>query len=301
MKEKPNSFPKERITETQTIFYKDWVSKMLGTQPSAGAKQAEYNDIFSNKHIVAISGLRLPPAPSFLGYPGINTVKEKLKRNILSLRGTGVDGVVLESYLDRPHRIFYDDVQLLEYYHQIATFAKRLSQGEFKVGINLILFDIFGALSIAKTAGLDFVAVDEYVNNVSCSKEESNYPNSFIFEPHPELVNNFRDQIGAMDIAIFGGSHSNYYPLVGSVDLNDSIVVASNNGAAAVILGKDNRDIFKYENGPLPVLASGGIKFEDLDWIAKMRFAGFMAGSLFESSFGVIDRDKTTNVMKGMA
>lgn len=299
MKENLSNMPVEEISDRQISFYVKWLSehKELGSERKYTA--ATFDEVFRNRSVLAISGLRLPPATGFRGHLGLKQTVEILKENLTKLRNTGINGVILESYLDKPHKIFYDDKKLLDYYLNLATIAKKESKGKFKVGINLILFDVYGALAIAKSAGLDFVAVDEFVNPVECSKEEANFDYSFIFDPKPTSVRDFQRDINAENILVLAGSHSNYYPLVKTFDFESSVQKAVTNSAAAVVLGKDNAHLYN-SNGKftVPVLISGGIKYEDIDWIKKDKFRGFLAGSLFEEKFGVIDPKKVESVLE---
>ncbi|MDP3917837.1 MAG: BtpA/SgcQ family protein [Candidatus Woesebacteria bacterium] len=290
--------PVEEISESQAKFYSKWVAE----HKDLASEEKDTNKIFDEvfgKDIVAIAGLRLLPAIGFERHPSFEHVAQNLKENLVKLRETGIDGVVLESYMDRPHRIFYDDKNLLDYYFNLALIAKKESEGKFRVGINLILFDIYGALTIAKSASLDFVAVDEFVDPIECSKEEANFDHSFIFKPNPALVKDFQRNIDAKNIIILAGSNSNYYPLVNPTNFEASAQKANLNSAAAVVLGKDNAHLHGSNNKfNIPILVSGGIKCEDIEWIKKDNFRGFLAGSMFEEKLGVIDAKKVIDVLK---
>lgn len=299
MKENLSNLPIEEISDKQIEFYLDWTSKHNEQGLAEKAHNTFFDEIFGKNGVVAISGLRMPPAIGFEGYQSLEQTKEDLIKNLSKLRNTGIDGVVLESYMDRPHKIFYDNSKLLNYYLSLAQVAKEESGDKFKVGINLILFDIYGSLAIAKSAGLDFVAVDEYVNPVECSREEANFDHSFVFDPKPSGVATFQKEINGENILILGGTHSNYYPLVEPVTFESSVKKADKNSASAIILGKNNKHLFQPDSLlSLPVLISGGIRYEDLDWIKTNKFRGFLAGSLFEEGFGIIDSKRVETVLK---
>lgn len=298
MKEYLSNTPVEEISEKQIDFYSKWLVEQNALNSLSVNEPRIFNDVFEQNNVLAISGLRLFPAVGFKDHLGVDQSSKILKENIARLTNAGIDGVVLESYMDRPHKMFYDDKSLLDYYLNLALLAKDESKGKLKVGINFILFDIYGALSIAKLANLDFVVVDEFVNHVECSKEEADYDHSFIFNPNPSKVKNFQNHINAKNILILAGTHSNYYPPVEPVDFHTSVEKAHANSASAIVMGKGNADLYNLsDNHKIPILVSGGIKYEDIDWIKKNKFRGFLAGSLFEEKFGFIDPLKVEAVM----
>lgn len=287
----------ETIRAGDVDFYFNWLEKnKKDTTIEIGRKSLE--ELFGKKQGIVIDGLRVPPAPGFENHRNFAETEQLLRQNMRVLREAGVDGVVIETNLDRPHRIFYKDEELLDYYLRIAQIAKE-EAGEMKIGLNLILFDIFGSLAVAKAVGLDFAVTDEFIEDLICPPEETHRDESFQFHPRPDLVANFREKIGAQDIFLFAGTHANYYDLVGEIPFSSSVESAQKHGADAIVVGKNQaRVVEEAKNFSLPVFVAGGIQEDDFGWIQEKQFNGFAAGSLFESDWSVIDRQKAERIMR---
>lgn len=147
--------------------------------------------IFSSEKPI-IGALHFSPMIGYAEFERVEDVLEKALVDLEAFEKGGVDGVIIENNYDLPHRILvgHETVAMMTF---LAIELKKHTH--LPLGINVLWNDYEAALSIAKIAGLKFIRVPVFVDNVQTS-----FGN--IQERASEVLL-YRQKIQAENIALF--------------------------------------------------------------------------------------------------
>jgi len=109
-----------------------------------------------------IGTIRLPPLPDRPGSPGLADLIAFARSEFKSLRDGGANGVLIVNENDLPHRIRAQP-ETISAMNRIARTVSDMSS-DLLVGCQILLNDPIASLAVARTAGLDFVRCDYFVD-----------------------------------------------------------------------------------------------------------------------------------------
>jgi predicted TIM-barrel enzyme len=298
LNEKLNGELTETITQKDLDLYADWVKKHE-TNYETGGHCRTMAEVFGSNNNVVVAGIKLPASPFFSKEASPEKTKTLVQLNIEALKSAGIKSAVLDTTFDRPHPLIYRDLDILDYYLDIANYAKAIG-GDMKLGINMLLFDLPAAMAVAKIAKLDFVFSDIFADPVFVPTEESHRNLDTVFIPRPDLFDIYRNAIGANHLFLFAGIESKFFPHFDNKSLFERAEAAKKGGVDAFLIADyRHKEILNVRELGVPLVVMGGVKEADINEIINSsEFSGFSAGSMFEASPGTIDKSKTQYLVK---
>ncbi|HDH07536.1 MAG TPA: photosystem I assembly BtpA, partial [Candidatus Moranbacteria bacterium] len=149
--------------------------------------------IFKNKNRpIVIGAVHCAPLSGYKNFPGTEAVEEKFMHDFRVLLDGGVDAIIIENNYDTPH---YEVAKksTIPQLTDLCIKARKLTKKP--LGTCVLWNDYETALSIAKTAGLNFVRIPVFVDKVKTSYG--------IFSAKARECIRFRKSIDAENVLIF--------------------------------------------------------------------------------------------------
>lgn len=182
-------------------------------------------NLFNNKKFI-IGMIHFPPLLWFEWYPWFGYILEKMKKDINALVDWGVDGIIIENNYDIPHTKYLEPQITLEMY-KLALEARKLTN--IPIGICCLRNDRKSAISIAKSAWLDFVRIPVFVDHIM-----TNY--WYDIQENSKAIIDFKNQIGAENVKIICDIQVKHSDLLNKRPIWESAVEALNSWSNWLII-----------------------------------------------------------------
>ncbi|PIW37209.1 MAG: photosystem I assembly BtpA [Candidatus Kerfeldbacteria bacterium CG15_BIG_FIL_POST_REV_8_21_14_020_45_12] len=255
-------------------------------------------DIFGTAKPV-IGMVHLQPSVGYPGHPGMDNYIAHAVKTAKSLVKGGVHGILVENEFDRPHSITVSP----EVEACILEVTKAISSAvSVPVGVDVLLNDWRASLNIAKTAGCAFVRIDVFVDHVTCKWGE--------IEPEADKIIEYREQIGAENIALFTDIQVKHKRMLNPEKLlTQSADEARAAGADAVIVtGAWTGEETPIENVKLvqkhlpgfPVMIGAGITLDNIHEQFSVA-DGAIVGTSLKNDDGEVDREKVSALLEAIS
>lgn len=253
-------------------------------------------NLFKLKKPVIIGMIHLPPTLSYSGWPGLDKFVEKAKKDLYSLEKGGVDAALIENDGDQPCQV----EGVADVVAPMTAVAYELSKiASIPLGVEVLLNDPKASLSIAKTAGLDFIRCDYFVDRM----KREGYGE---FKIDPKGVIEFRKKIKAENVKILADVQVKYATMLEKKTITTSVEQAIHEGAEGVIVSgtisgiepnvQDLKEAKVAAKGRIPIIAGSGFSINNAKKL--LRYADWAIVGNSVKTNGFVDTKKVKELMK---
>lgn len=250
----------------------------------------------SLKPIIGV--IYLAPSLGYANHPGMSQVIDLAVEDLEVLKKCGVEGALLENENDRPYTVLAGPEVIASMSVTANEIIKHCSN-EIVLGSEFLINDPEASLAVAKASGCSFIRTDYFVDRMS--REE--YGGEMRI--NPEEVMNFKNRIGANDIAFFSDIQVKYARMLEEKTLGESAKEAFQKGSdGAVISGRITgvapqvSDLLEAREGStdIPLIIGSGLA---LDNIAELMPVcdGAIVGTAFMTNDNRMDYEKIAPFM----
>lgn len=253
--------------------------------------------------IPIIGTIRLPPLPDRPGSPGLADLIAFAGSEFEALRDGGADGVLIVNENDIPHRIRAQP-ETISAMNRIARTVSDMSS-DLLVGCQILLNDPIASLAVARTAGLDFVRCDYFVDPME-------RPGHGPMALDPDGLMAYRREIDAEHILVLADIQVKHATMLEERSLRESARRAALHLADAVIVtgaetgsAPAERDLEDALAGiadsglDLPLLLGGGLTADNADTLLALADGAIVGTGV--SSNERIDRHEVEALMEVVA
>lgn len=248
-----------------------------------------------NKPLI-IGMIHLLPTLSYPGWPDLDKFVQKAKRDLDSLEKGGVDAALIENDGDHPCQVEGS----ADVVGPMTVAAYELSKiASIPLGVEVLLNDPKASLSIAKTAGLDFIRTDYFVDRM----KREGYGE---FKIDPKGVIEFRKKINAEDVKIFADVQVKYATMLEKKSIKTSVEQAIKEGADGIIVSgtvtgiepsiQDLREAKGAAKGRVPIIVGSGFSINNAQKL--LRYADWAIVGNSVKTNGFVDSRKVEELMK---
>lgn len=240
-----------------------------------------------------IACIHLCPSLSYPAFPGRARALELLAADVTAALDGGVDAILLENDNDRPHTLTVSKAQVA-WITQAACMTRAMTR--LPVGLGVQRVDWEATIGIAVAAGLDFVRLDVFVDEVRMLDQAVNID--------PREVTALRRSLGGDSVRLFTDVHVKHSELVSTASIEESARTAIACGSDAVVVtgaftGHEpdvgDLDRVRAAIGPAPVVIGSGLTPENAATLARHADLAIVGTSLKEG-----DRVSTTRVRRAV-
>lgn len=238
--------------------------------------------IFNKKDGVVIGAIHFPPLNGYPDFPGLDVALDNALKDLASFEEGGVDAVIIENNYDIPHKIFVDE----EVRNSLLYLSKKIkSKAKIPVGISVLWNDYKTALSISKEAGLSFIRVPVYVDEIEAE--------CGVITPQANNIDVYRKEISAENIALFTDIHVKHSKLLSTHSIVESAKLAIESGSSALIItgnwtgeAPDLDDLKKIreEVEDFPILCGSGVDSSNVTSLFEYANGAIVSTSLKSGS-----------------
>lgn len=217
----------------------------------------KFKKIFKKETSIIIGAIHFPPLLGYKKFPGFKIALKNALADLKAFEGGGVDAVIFENNYDIPHKIFVDAAVI----SMMTLLGEKLRKStRLPLGVSVLWNDYRAALSIAKILDLQFIRIPVFVDDVM-----TDYG---IVRGEPKKVINYRESIGAENVAIFTDIHVKHAKLLSKHNLITSAKLAIKNKSDAIIItGKwtgnappeNEVTMLRKKLGLFPILIGSGL------------------------------------------
>ena len=214
-------------------------------------------NIFKKNDGIIIGAIHFPPLLGYPDFPGFDVTFKNSLADLASFEKGGADAIIIENNYDVPHKITVGP----ETTASMTYLACKLKEKtKLPIGISVLWNDYKAGFAIAKTAGLQFIRVPAFVDDV-----KTQYGT---VRANPKEVTEYRKSIRADGIGLFADIHVKHSEIISKYTLVESARLAIQYGADAIIVtGKWTGDAPKIEKlkdvrkavENFPILCGSGI------------------------------------------
>jgi uncharacterized protein len=206
-----------------------------------------------------IGVIHLPPLPGYPGSPGLAAVVAHALAELAVYRVGGLDGVLVENELDRPHRVTAGRETIAV---MTAVTRELVAAAHVPVGIEILLNDPEASLAVALAADAAFIRTDYFVDEMS-------RPEHGTMRIAPGQVIAYRAGIGAEHVLILADIQVKYASMITPRTLAQSAREAREQLADAIVVtgprtgcapGPDHVLSAREGAGDCPVLIGSGLQ-----------------------------------------
>ncbi|WP_137932356.1 BtpA/SgcQ family protein [Mesorhizobium comanense] len=264
-------------------------------------KQNTINKIFGKSQVI-IGVIHCPPMPGTPRYSRgdfISSINTAVEDGLAYISG-GVDGLIVENHGDIPF-LKPDEIG-----HEVSTglaiITDRIRQKtDVPIGINVLANAALPALAIAKTAGANFVRVNQWAN--------AYVANEGFVEGAAATALRYRAAIAAENVAIFADAHVKHgaHAIVADRPLSELVRDVEFFDADAVICtGQRTGDAATVEEitamrqaTSLPLLVGSGTTLDNIGTILPLLDGVIIASALKKGGrwWNAVDRDRVAAFM----
>ncbi|HEU5114440.1 MAG TPA: BtpA/SgcQ family protein [Candidatus Paceibacterota bacterium] len=237
-------------------------------------------NIFHKKNGIIIGAIHFPPLLGYPDFPGMDVAFKNALLDLEALEKGGADAVIVENNYDIPHKTIVGP----ETVACMAILASKIkAKTKLPVGVSVLWNDYRAAFAIAKTAGLSFIRVPVFVDDVKTSYG--------LMKGDPKAVIAAQKELDASNIAIFADIHVKHSEILSKHTLSESAKLAQKEGAHAIIVtGKwtgDAPDLAKLSEArkavpDFPIFCGSGIDETNISSLFKVANGAIVSTSLKE-------------------
>jgi membrane complex biogenesis BtpA family protein len=227
-----------------------------------------------------IACIHLCPSLSYPAFPGRARALELLSADVSAALEGGADAILLENDNDRPHTLTVSKAQVA-WITQAACTTRAMTS--VPVGLGVQRVDWEATIGIAVAAGLDFVRLDVFVDEVRMLDQN--------VKVEPGEVTALRRSLGGDSVRLFTDVHVKHADLVSTASIEESARAAIACGSDAVVvtgaftgLEPDVGDLDRVRAaiGPAPVAIGSGLTPENAAVLARHADLAIVGTSLKE-------------------
>jgi len=250
-----------------------------------------------------IGTIRLPPLPDRPGSPGLADLIAFATSEFESLRDGGADGVLIVNENDVPHRIRAQP-ETISAMNRIARTVSDMAR-DLPVGCQILVNDPIASLAVARTAGLDFVRCDYFVDPME-------RPGHGPMALDPDGLMAYRREIDAEHILVLADIQVKHATMLEERSLRESARRAALHLADAVIVtgpetgsAPDRSDLEDALAGiadsglDVPLLLGGGLAADNAELLLALADGAIVGTGV--SSNERIDRREVEMLMEVVA
>jgi hypothetical protein len=183
-------------------------------------------NILNHNKPILIGMVHLLPTMEYVSWSGISKFVEKALGDLKILQEAGFDAALIENDGDSPCKVLGEASVTVP----MTIACMELSRvASIPLGVEVLLNDPKASLSIAKTAGLDFIRTDYYIDRM----KRDGYGE---FEIDPNGVLNYRTEIEAENVMIFADVQVKYAQMMEKKSIAKSVQQATDKKASVVII-----------------------------------------------------------------
>jgi membrane complex biogenesis BtpA family protein len=172
-----------------------------------------------------IACIHLCPSLSYPAFPGRARALELLSADVSAALDGGVDAILLENDNDRPHTLTVSKAQVAWITQAACATRARTS---LPVGLGVQRVDWEATIGIAVAAGLDFVRLDVFVDEVRMLEQA--------VKIDPSEVVALRRSLGGESVRLFTDVHVKHAELVSTASIEESARAAIACGSDVVVV-----------------------------------------------------------------
>lgn len=214
-----------------------------------------------------IACIHLCPSLSYPAFPGRARALELLAADVSAALEGGADAILLENDNDRPHTLTVSKAQVA-WITQAACLTRAMTRVQVGLGVQRI--DWEATIGIAVAAGLEFVRLDVFVDEVRMLNQA--------VKIDPAEVIALRRSLGGDAVRLFTDVHVKHADLVSTASIEESARAAIAAGSDAVVVTgaftgtqPDVADLDRVRAaiGPAPVVIGSGLTAENAGVLAR--------------------------------
>jgi membrane complex biogenesis BtpA family protein len=167
-------------------------------------------------------------------YRGWNYLMSKAMVDFYNLQDGGINGILIENWKEDT----IGEKANPKNADCMRRVCKRLPPAEVPLGLNVLNNDYQASFDIAKEIGAKFVQLDTFIDNVKTEFDFSPSAKEHPFEikPNPREIIEYRESIGAEDVALFTSIQPKHYKMLERKSIKTSTEQAIENGSDAIIV-----------------------------------------------------------------
>jgi membrane complex biogenesis BtpA family protein len=227
-----------------------------------------------------IACIHLCPSLSYPAFPGRVRALELLAADVSAALEGGADAILLENDNDRPHTLTVSKAQVA-WITQAACMTRAMTR--VPVGLGVQRVDWEATIGIAVAAGLEFVRLDVFVDEVRMLEQS--------VKVDPADVTKMRRSLGGESVRLFTDVHVKHADLLSTASIEESARAAIACGSDAVVVtgaftGREpdvgDLDRVRAAIGPAPVAIGSGLTPENAGMLARHADLAIVGTSLKE-------------------
>jgi membrane complex biogenesis BtpA family protein len=172
-----------------------------------------------------VACIHLCPSLSYPGFPGRERALELLAADVSAALEGGADAILLENDNDRPHTLTVGKAQVA-WIAQAACATRAMTR--VPVGIGVQRVDWEATIAIAVAAGLEFVRLDVFVDDVRMLEQ--------VVKGEAGAVVALRSSLGGDAVRLFTDVHVKHAELVSTASIEESARAAVASGSDVVVV-----------------------------------------------------------------
>lgn len=244
-----------------------------------------------------IGMIHLPPTLRYAGWPGIEQVIAKARKDLESLQNAGFNAALIENDEDSPCKV----TGTPDVIAPMAIVTHELSKiSKIPLGVEVLLNDSQASLAIAKTCEIQFIRTDFFVDDMT----REGYGQ---FNIDPEAVNAYKKQIHAENVLVLADLQVKYAKMMNTTkSLTQSAQEALNMHADAVVvtgsqtgespIEADLKEVYTAVAGKIPVLVGSGCDAHNVQTIMQYADGAIVGTSIKSGSY--IDQNKAQELIQ---